>query len=228
MIVTCPSCEARYRVDEDALSARGGKVRCSSCGHNWVAENDALPLTEPVDPQPVPEAEPEPEPEPVRRGPHSVIRERAEARRRKARLMTELGAWGGVAAMFAVFVGGAWLFRADIVHAMPGTARAYAAVGAEVNPFGLEIADLSVERAEAGGAPAIVVEGVLRNVAGSDRPAGPLQARVLGEDGAVLAEWVVQLESPSLPAAGEERFRTVLQDPPEGGAEIEVVLGEPV
>ena len=129
--------------------------------------------------------------------------------------------------MFAVFLGGAWLFRADIVHAMPGAARAYAAVGAHVNPFGLEIVELSVERGEAGGAPALIIEGVLRNIAGSDRAAAPLRARVLGADGGVLAEWIVPVERARLPAEGEERFRSVLQDPPENGAQIEVVLGEP-
>ncbi len=227
MIIACPSCDAQYRVDEEALAARGGKVRCSACAHVWTAEADALALTEPADaPEPEPEAsaEPTPEPEPEPAAPHQVIRARAEARRRSARLAAEGAAWAGVAAMCAVMLGGAWLFRADIVHAMPRAAAAYAAVGADVNPWGLEIAELAVERGEAGGAPAIIVEGVVRNVAGRERETRPLAARVLDSDGAVLAEWTLSLESPALDRGGAERFRAVLQDPPEAGAEIEVVL----
>ncbi|HCR64982.1 MAG TPA: hypothetical protein DIW38_00505, partial [Oceanicaulis sp.] len=34
MIVTCPSCEAKYRVDAAALAARGNKVKCAACAHS--------------------------------------------------------------------------------------------------------------------------------------------------------------------------------------------------
>ena len=46
MIVTCPSCEAKYRVDADALAARGNKVKCAACAHSWVVEDEGLTLNE--------------------------------------------------------------------------------------------------------------------------------------------------------------------------------------
>ena len=86
MIVTCPSCEAKYRVDADALAARGNKVKCAACAHSWVVEDEGLTLNEPVepsfDPSPAPsEAEPQADAEPapsIREKPAAAVRARAE------------------------------------------------------------------------------------------------------------------------------------------------------
>lgn len=35
MIVDCPSCGTRFRLDESALGAAGRRLRCSVCDHVW-------------------------------------------------------------------------------------------------------------------------------------------------------------------------------------------------
>lgn len=35
MIVTCPSCDTSFAVDESLLGEQGRKVRCSECAHRW-------------------------------------------------------------------------------------------------------------------------------------------------------------------------------------------------
>lgn len=36
MILTCPACATRYRVEEQELAAPSGRiVRCANCGHSW-------------------------------------------------------------------------------------------------------------------------------------------------------------------------------------------------
>ena len=35
MILNCPSCGARFKVDAAQLGSAGRSVRCGSCGHNW-------------------------------------------------------------------------------------------------------------------------------------------------------------------------------------------------
>ncbi len=38
MILACPNCMARFRVEVEALGATGRRVRCSKCHHVWRAE----------------------------------------------------------------------------------------------------------------------------------------------------------------------------------------------
>jgi predicted Zn finger-like uncharacterized protein len=38
MILTCPSCQARYVVPDSAIGASGRKVRCAACRHSWFQE----------------------------------------------------------------------------------------------------------------------------------------------------------------------------------------------
>ncbi|GGH07031.1 hypothetical protein GCM10007420_24670 [Glycocaulis albus] len=228
MIVTCPSCETRYRVDPEAIALRKGRVRCAACGHGWKADEEALTLEEPARPtlrKEAPAADAAPKPvggiEAVK--PHEVVRKRAETRRQRSRQTVEGAGWAVVAACCIVLLGSAWLFRVDIVDTFPRAASAYAAIGVPVNPHGLEVRDL---RAGPSGDEegALVIEGVVVNTTGRDRPTLPLRAVITGEDGAVLVEWVVMLDSLSLPARGEESFRSVLSDPPEGAAELEVLF----
>jgi predicted Zn finger-like uncharacterized protein len=36
LIITCPRCQTRYRVDAKALTTPAGRmVRCAACGHSW-------------------------------------------------------------------------------------------------------------------------------------------------------------------------------------------------
>ena len=51
MIVTCPGCETKYEVIEDALIPNGRILRCVRCGHKWtqrppVSENYPNELSE--------------------------------------------------------------------------------------------------------------------------------------------------------------------------------------
>ena len=227
MIVTCPSCDAKYRASEEALEATGRKVRCASCAHVWTApREEPLPLDDPIaeatfteDPNHAPEPEPEPDPEPVK--PHQKIRERAKAKERKLFQMKELGAWGGVAASFVLALTLAWAFKVDIVGAFPRTASAYALFGADVNPHGLEVRDLVVSMDDHGG---LQVEGMLHNITDRAQETLPLRGRVLNADGAWLAEWVIMLDTPALPRQGHVSFSTYYADPPEAAAEVEVLL----
>lgn len=51
MIITCPSCQARFNVDEDKLGLAGRRVRCSKCGNAWhqtAHEPEDAPEIEPA------------------------------------------------------------------------------------------------------------------------------------------------------------------------------------
>ncbi len=55
MIISCPSCQTQFRVDESRLAPEGKKVRCSKCGHVWRAMAIGQPTPEaPSAEQPAP------------------------------------------------------------------------------------------------------------------------------------------------------------------------------
>lgn len=225
MIVTCPNCEAKYRVEPAALEARGGRVKCASCAHAWTVEDEALTLSEPVAaPQPEPEPAPAPEPAPsLQEKPHAAIRARADARRRTARLAAEGAGWAGVAACLLVLAGAAVMFRVDVVEVWPRTAGAYATVGLDVNPYGVEIEGLSAQVETQDGEAALIVSGEIRNITRHPLAMPAFDAVAYGEDGAELARWPVALEAPGLEAAAVLAFEAELPEPPEAAVRIEVI-----
>lgn len=62
MILTCPSCEARFNIKPEALLPNGRSVRCSKCAHTWMEHP----------PQDMPKRVVEEEPTPVIPVPDSI------------------------------------------------------------------------------------------------------------------------------------------------------------
>jgi predicted Zn finger-like uncharacterized protein len=53
MILSCPSCRARYVVPDSAIGAEGRKVRCANCRFSWFQEGpDPSPAPAPPAPRP--------------------------------------------------------------------------------------------------------------------------------------------------------------------------------
>jgi predicted Zn finger-like uncharacterized protein len=56
MELICPSCEARYRVPDEAVGGAGRQVSCSNCGHGWHAVRPVAPGVRSPTPTPAPAA----------------------------------------------------------------------------------------------------------------------------------------------------------------------------
>lgn len=57
MIISCPSCQTQFKVDEGRLSPDGKMVRCSKCRHVWRATPDEQPGAQFAAPPTPPQAE---------------------------------------------------------------------------------------------------------------------------------------------------------------------------
>ena len=66
MNVACPSCETTFRIDLEEIGAKGRRVRCGACGHEWTQmplEEAAVAPEAKAEPGAEPGAEPETEAE---------------------------------------------------------------------------------------------------------------------------------------------------------------------
>ena len=51
MIVTCPACSARYKINEAKIQGRGAKITCPRCGHRFVVYREDRPANDIPDSQ---------------------------------------------------------------------------------------------------------------------------------------------------------------------------------
>lgn len=217
MILTCPECATSYSVPDEALGAKGRRVRCQSCGHQWMATPDD-PLVLAADPvvAPADAAEPSLAPESLADTPApelpKAFRARAEQQRRVRRAATHGAMWAGLASVFVAILGAAWLFRVDVVELFPRTAAAYAALGAPVNPVGLDFEALSA-RPTLRDPSKVLVSGALRNVRDREVTAPPVRVALLDADGAEIGHAVVTIEAAPVLPGGVQGFAVLIADP---------------
>jgi len=198
-------------------------VRCASCSYVWTAEAEdpaSLPTLEPA-PVEAETAAPEPvEDKPV----HTAYRERQAKKRQKMSLAVAGSAWGGLVAACAVLAITSWIFRVDIVTLWPRATSAYAAIGTEVNPYGISVGELTVSHEIDHGVPLLIIEGSVHNYDRRARQLPGLRAVLRDGHANTLLEWAVGMEGGPV-AAGETReFRTIVSDPPPSTVEAEVLL----
>lgn len=79
MIISCPSCEKQFSVDESRLAPDGTKVRCSKCSHVWRATPGGLSAPEAAVTEQSPSVAESPEPELAEKRPEPVLSTRAPA-----------------------------------------------------------------------------------------------------------------------------------------------------
>jgi len=152
---------------------------------------------------------------------------RAKAQeQRKVREAAATGAiWAGMAAGLVLVIALSAVFRIDVVRLWPKTASAYAAVGLPVNTTGLIIEQVKATPGADSGHPAVMVSGVMRNVADRTVDAPPLRVSLLSKDGHSVARRLAPALDAQHIRPGETRHFTVsMLDPPKTAADVEVTF----
>ncbi|MFN7127937.1 MAG: MJ0042-type zinc finger domain-containing protein [Brevundimonas sp.] len=228
MILTCPACATSYFIPDDAVGANGRKVRCKSCGEIWRATSDE-PLELSVAPEPrvisTPDSDVAPEPASLAETPApelpKAFRARAEQQRRLRRAATHGVVWAGLASAFVGVIVSAFLFRIEVVEAFPRAAAAYAAVGAPVNPVGLDFEAMTAK--EVAAHPGMVlVSGALRNVRDAEIVAPPVRVALLDEHGAEVGFKIVTIDAAPVLPGKVQGFAVLIPDPGGHAADIGV------
>jgi len=210
MIITCPNCATRYKINPASLGESGRMVRCSSCTHRWF-----------VAPEPEPEPAAEPDPPPIESLASRPLPEEAAAPA-VARSTGAIVLW--LIVLFIVLViAGLLVGRNEIVAAFPETAPYYQKLGLPITEeLGLEFRHLDSERVQQDGVPLLVVEGEIHNLAGFARAVPPVRVSLLDGDREVVEERLFEVAQGQLEDGGMARFEARFEAPPEAARHFRV------
>ena len=161
MILVCPACQTRYKVDDEALSRPSGRtVRCANCGHSWHYQASQPPLPPLARLRESVEAAERAE---LATTPRPAITAPTSSRRRPG---SGLG-WVIVILLVGGAVVAAIFGRNQIVAIWPRSGQIYDLVGLKTGPLGagLDIANVTSTR----NADGLIVEGDITNKVGVTR-----------------------------------------------------------
>ncbi len=236
MILTCTSCSTRYYADDASIGA-GRTVRCAACGNSWFAEpqlelnqtaND-IALEQTVRSEPLTRerverlrrAAEQPGPAPSAA---AKFRQQQADRMRRDRNRAAIAAWGATGAAVAASAAGMVVFREAVAEWWPNSGSAYAAVGLPVNVYGLDIADLSVERAFDGPTPILLVSGEIRNLGRDDKALPPVRVSLQDTHAREVYATVHLVSDHHLAAGQSAPFQIRVENPPADAVDLEATF----
>ena len=238
MILTCSSCSTRYYADDASIGPAGRTVRCAACGFSWFAEPQ-LELREKAGNDDMAEERSKPEPltrervERLRRAaeqpgpaPSAAARFRAQQaeRMRRERARVAVAAWGATGVALAASAAGMVVMRQDVAEIWPRSASAFAALGLDVNVYGLEFYDLAVERAFDGPTPILLVTGEVRNIGRDDKILPPVRVSLRDQRSQEVFEIVQAVSEAPLAAGGAAPFQIRVENPPADAVDLEATF----
>jgi len=240
MILTCTSCSTRYYADDAAIGPAGRTVRCAACGFSWFAEPH-LELRTSADAPEAVRAEAPPAQEPLTRerverlrraaeqpgpAPSAAAKFRAQQadRMRRERARAAAVVWTATGAALAASATGMVAFRQDVAEVWPRSASAFAALGLDVNVYGLEFYDLAVERAFDGPTPILLVSGEVRNIGRDDKLVPPVRVSLRDTRSQEIFELVNAITDQPIQAGASVPFQIRVENPPADAVDLEATF----
>ncbi len=224
MILDCPSCSAKFKVDPALLGETGRSVRCGNCGHSWH-QMPLAPESEPSIEAPlIAAAETATRDRPPRADSLDKLDEQRGRGQRRAAVSSKKRAtsralgWVLLVVFVLALAGGLVVARDLIVALAPGTAGYYESLGlGKTIGTGLDLRDVTSVRRTVDGERRLIVKGVIVNTSDHSLPVPRLQASLVDSNGASLGNWIFTADSSELPPGGVTTFQTSAADPPREG-----------
>jgi len=243
MILSCPECSTRYRVDAASIGSKGRKVRCSKCGHTWIglpeaAEPEAAPFRPPAPvvaeeplPPPLRAAAPEddlsaPRPEDRRRPPPERRPKAPPARKRSGGRVVAAIAWIVVLGILGAAAGGAIAMKDRVIEKWPQSERIYALVGLGPDPIGhgLELRNVKSSEAKNGDERVLAIEGEIANTSGKVRDVPMLKGTLFDAKNAELQSWTFPAPEARLLPGEKAVFKTEVRNPKPEATRLTIVF----
>lgn len=250
MIITCPSCSARYKLDPTQFGPEGRRVRCTKCAHVWT-QMPADDLPRAILPEPEPSSEPGPDPQAASAGETAddraprlasaagdaadgrVPSAAARAARAAAARRSQDGASPSrkgragwlVLALVVISVGAALaLAREAVVRAWPPAERLYAVLGIDGPRLGSGLAiKVTEHRQDLDGKTVIlIVKGEVTNTSKAVQDVPKLKATLRTGAGQVIADWTFATAQARLLPGETAPFVTRLDNPARDGTVLNI------
>jgi predicted Zn finger-like uncharacterized protein len=232
MILACPSCAARFKIDPETVGQDGRLVRCGRCGHEWLAvkpiegSNDSAA---PSAAEPTLDAKPEPAAdsplEPVPELPPAPILPALPRRRRDGGAWISVLGWGTLALVVGALSIGVFA-RERVLALWPGAVQIYAALGfvAAPPPPALKLVDLNRSWVTRDGATILVVEGRIVNEGDLARPIPQLRGILRDGENREIQAWTFGAERDQIAPGQSIAFRTEVKEPAPAAAGLSVTF----
>ena len=115
--------------------------------------------------------------------------------------------------------------KIDVAEIWPRSASAFAALGLDVNVYGLEFYDLAVERAFDGPTPILVVSGEVRNIGRDDKLVPPVRVSLRDTHSQEIFELVNAISDQPLAAGEAIPFHIRVENPPADVVDLQATFG---
>lgn len=233
MILTCPECSVSYKTTDDAIGPNGRTVKCVQCAAVWFAPASDLSQSTP-DALQLEDIQTEVQEEdlsvkaealapaalsttldkPVHKSADVIMRDKADAAKRRGRLRTIWLIWFIplfllTALFFILFFG-----RDTIAERFPASVPFYNAIGVDVSESGLRIIKPEVSAAIINGDPTFIINGEIKNLSPEPKNLPMLELAFHNPDGDEVANWRVELSSPTIGANEKIAFVSEYPNPP--------------
>lgn len=219
MILTCPHCETRYTVSENALEPEGRKVKCTECEEVWfqtpeensvdsLEEGESNPESGSVETDSVDREFEEVledisgrvEPVSDDHSPPSGSEESEFVIHPRARLHGYMGAL----LVFVVLTVGLFVFQGAIIRAFPSSFVFYDLFGSPHMPGeGIVFDKVKVKLGEEG---IVNLEGEIINLTPQEARVPPIEVSIKSATGDTLDHWIIQPDVPYLSGEGAIAF----------------------
>jgi hypothetical protein len=145
-------------------------------------------------------------------------------RMRRDRTRATIAVWGATGAAVAASAAGMVFFRQDVAELWPRSASAFAALGLDVNVYGLEFYDLAVQRSFDGDKPILVVTGEVRNIGRDNKVIPPVRVSLRDEQSHEIMQLVNAISDQPLSAGAAKQFSIRVDNPPADAVDLEATF----
>lgn len=248
MILVCPSCETRYKVDDTSLGEAGRQVKCARCANVWHADN------QPQEPPPVKidtraaeifnssgeswsDGKGQTDMDDSSAFPPvadlSVSREEPKAEAADKRGKRSGAGWALLVLTIAGTVLAGYAARNQLIEAWPPAAKLYDTLGIEhdgpqiisnLAGGGLVLEDIQSTWDQSDDKMVLTVSGTIANRSNIERPVPALVIWLESEDERQLQSWSLTVETKTLAPGETAPFETSIDDPVEEAMRVEVAV----